>query len=118
MNDGIVPVDHGRDDQAIPEEKTASARSWIEHEAQAHVVAFALYAVDTTSFTSKADPFRFAHCHTIDGLIRSARQGLRHGAIDVIGDPAASCAFGIRMHLVFRETVLLAQGREGLGTFL
>jgi hypothetical protein len=38
-HDRIMPVNDGRDHLLIPEQKAAIPRTWIEQEAQAHIVA-------------------------------------------------------------------------------
>src|SRR6266566_5907681 len=114
----IAPVNDGRDNLPVPDQKAAIAIARVKDKTQPHIVALALDAIDPPSFAAKAYPPGFAHTDTINGLIGPARQGLSHCAIDMIGDPRASCAFGILMQLVFRKVMLFAQVSIRLCSFL
>src|SRR5579864_3741273 len=108
-HDRIMPVNDGRDHLLIPEQKAAIPRTWIEHEAQAHIVALALHAIDPPSLTAKTHPAGVTHTDPIHGLIGSGCQRLRHGGIDVRSNPGAASAFGVFMQVVFRKVMVLAE---------
>lgn len=118
LHDRITPVNKGRDDFRLPEEKTAIADARIKHEAHPDIVALALHAIKATSLAAKPNPFRLPDADTISSLIRSARQCLDHRALDVLGNPRDADTFGVFMQPVFRKVMLLAQRSKRLCALL
>ena len=109
LHDGIEPIDDDGDDLLIPHQEAAITSIGIEHETHPHIGAFALHTIDASPLTPEAHPFRLAHADTVHRLIRSGCQCLSHRAVDVVGDPGASCRFGKLMEFEFGKVVLLAQ---------
>src|SRR5215471_21672136 len=105
----VKPIDDGGDDLLIPHQEAAITGIGIEHETHPHIVAFALHTINASPLTPEAYPFRLAHADAVHRLVRSGRQCLSHRAVDVVGDPGASCRFGKLMECVFGKVVLLAQ---------
>jgi hypothetical protein len=118
LHQRIEPVDDGGNDLLIPEQKAAIASVWVEHEAQADIIAFALHAIHPPATASKPHVACSAHAHSIGCLIGTGRQGLGHRGIDMLGNPGDAGVLGILMQVVFGKVVLFAQSRKSLGAFL
>ena len=97
----IMPIDNGRDDLSIPDQKAAIARIGIEHEAHPDIVALALHAINAASLAPKPNPFSLPDADAISGLIGPCGESLGHCTIDVVGDPADTSRLCILVHLVF-----------------
>ncbi len=83
----VKPIDDGRDDLCVPDEKAAVARIGVQHEAHSRIVAFAFHAIDASPFVAETYAFGLAHADAIGGLIGAGGKRLRHRAIDVVSDP-------------------------------
>src|SRR5215469_9758434 len=118
LDERITPVDEGRDHLLVPDEKAPITGIGVEHKAQADIVAFALHAVDPAASAPEAYPFGAPYTDAIDRLIGPGGQRLRHGRIDVVGNPGDAGTFGMLVQFVFRKVMLLAQVRERLRAFL
>ncbi len=114
----IKPVNDGGNDHLIPEQKAPSTGVWVEHEAQADIIAFALHAINPPATASKTHAACSAHAHAIDCLIGTGRQGLGHRGIDMLGNPRDAGVLCIFMQVVFGKVVFFAQNSKGLGAFL
>ena len=111
----ILPVDQSRNLFAVPTEPALVAvRTHLQVKAQPRAVGLALDRVQTSSCAAKAHPAGLAHADPIGRLVGPARQLLGHEAVDVLGEPAGTQAFGRLVQAVFGEPILCAQTSEGL----
>lgn|GEM_PF-2609322 len=91
----VFPLDQGRDLVAVPTEPALVAlRTRLQVKAQSRGVGLALDSVQTSSFAPIAHPTSLAHADPIGRLVGAAGQLLRHEAVDVLGEPAGTQAFG------------------------
>jgi hypothetical protein len=111
----IGPVDQCGDAILAPEQPAASISCFrlLQEEAHAGIVALALDAVQAPATALESDHPGLTETHAVDRLVSARSQGLRHGGVQVIGEPTLACAFGVRVQAVFGESILLAQVNEG-----
>jgi hypothetical protein len=101
LHDRIAPIDDGRNDLCIPDQKAAIARIGVKHKAHADIVALAFDAINATPLAAKPDPFGPPDADAISGLIGPCGESLGHCTLDVVGDPRDTSRLCILVHLVF-----------------
>ena len=119
LDDGVLPVDEGRQVVVFPDEKALiSVFRFLQHKAQSSIVAFVLDAGEATTMTAKTHPESLSQADAVEGAIGTTRQGLREYRIEVLGQPAHSESFAGFVQGVLRKPILLAQRRKCSGSLL
>ena len=115
----IVPVNQGLHLVPFPQEITPVALlGWLQHKAQARIVALVLDAGETPSSAFEAHAAGEAQTDPIEGVIGPRGEGLREHRIQMLRDPVHPQGGCGSMQRRLREAIALPKGSKGRAAFL
>ncbi len=114
FHDGIIPVDEGRKLLVLPaQESLLACFGFLEHKAQAGVVALVLDACEAASSTLEAHASGLTQADAIERLVRPCGERLRQHRIQVVSQPGDACGFRKGVQGIFGKPILLPQRTKG-----
>jgi hypothetical protein len=119
FHDGIIPVDEGRELIVLPNEQSLLAFcGFLEHKAQAGIVALVLDTREAASSALEAHASGLTQADPIERLVRSGRERLGEHRVQMVSQPADACGFRKGVQPILGKPILLAQRAKGGCSFL